>query len=193
MNDTATRYSVGYHMTEQGWCVLSSTGERVSPLRKRKAQAETDYYDRDANGVSWNTRNDDGVKAQIAADRSAANCCPACKEATDLTGQLGLTPFDGPFVGCATRQLVHNDVIRTPGNAPHILGDVSVQGKVTTVVWRDRTERESIGGHALRMIRTDELPKVRGAGLMPINGKLIEMEDNRTGIQQIKDLLTFDE
>lgn len=105
------------------------------------------------------------------------NCCDACKEAAETTGQRGFTPFDGPFVGRPIGKLVQGDVIRSfGGDGPHVLGDVSVYSYGVTVVWRDRTERESLtGAIALCVLRTEELPTVRGAGLMPINGELVEM------------------
>src|ERR1700750_1229584 len=101
-------------------------------------------------------------------------CCEPCTEASVLTGQPGTTPFNGPFVGRSVGKLVHGDVIRTMGSErPHMLGDVSVHKNGASVIWRDRTERESLtGAIALSVLRLEELPLVPGAGLMPINGEL---------------------
>jgi hypothetical protein len=120
-------------------------------------------------------------------------CCEACTEASVMTGQPGTTVFNGPFVGRSIGQLVHGDVIRTPSSErPHVLGDVSVDEHGATVIWRDRTERESLtGAMALSVLRLEELPSVPGAGLMPINGELVEMED-KTGRRQLEELLSFE-
>jgi hypothetical protein len=109
---------------------------------------------------------------------STSDCCTACAEAVAMTQQPGATPFNRPFVGRPLGKLVDGDVIRSFGyNEPqHILGDVTREGRELFVHWRDRASRESLSGAiALSVLRSDELPSVPGAGLMPINGELVEM------------------
>lgn len=120
-------------------------------------------------------------------------CCPACTEASVMTGQPGTTPFNRPFVGRPLYKLQDGDTIRSfGGNAPHFLGKVSGKRGAWMVKWSDRGAAEPLSGAiALCVLRTEELPKVRGAGLMPINGELVEMED-KTGRQQLKELLSFE-
>ena len=104
--------------------------------------------------------------------------CPACATAAETTQQPGTTPFNGPFVGRPLGKLADGDVIRSFGNdeAQHVLGDVTREGRRVFVHWRDRPSRESLtGAIALCMLRPQDLPSVPGAGLMPINGNLVEM------------------
>lgn len=105
-------------------------------------------------------------------------CCSACSEAAEITQQPGTTPFNHPFVGRPLSKLADGDVIRSFGNdePQHVLGDVTREGRELFVHWRDRASREPLGGAAaLCVLRSDELPSVPGAGLMPINGELVEM------------------
>lgn len=120
-------------------------------------------------------------------------CCPACTEASVMTGQPGTTPFNRPFVGRPLYKLQDGDTVRSfGGDAPHFLGQVSGKRGAWFVKWSDReTEEPLAGAIALCVLRTEELPKVRGTGLMPINGELVEMED-KTGRQQLEELLSFE-
>lgn len=104
------------------------------------------------------------------------DCCAACQKASRTTKQPGTTPFNHPFVGRPLRDLRHNDFIRSMGPAPHHLGLVTRRGSDLLVEWDDRTYTEPLtGAIALCMLRQDELPAIPGAGLMPINGELLEM------------------
>ena len=112
---------------------------------------------------------------------SDIDCCAACKEAAEITAMPGTTPFNRPFVGRPLGKLVDGDVIRSFGNDEprHILGDVTREGRKVFVHWRDRPSREPLAGAIAHcMLRPQDLPSVPGAGLMPINGELVEMVES---------------
>lgn len=109
---------------------------------------------------------------------TTAECCTACVEAVRMTRQPGTTPFNNPFVGRPLYKLQNGDVIRSFGSdeTEHVLGDVTRNGRQVYVQWRDRPERELLqGAIALCVLRDSDLPNIPGAGLMAINGELVEM------------------
>jgi hypothetical protein len=118
----------------------------------------------------------DSGEAECQEDTVSGCACAACIKAAEITGQPGTTPFNGPFVGRPQNKLHMDDTVRSSGAGPHVLGKLGWLHGQFTVKWDDRDCYEPLaGGMVVTLLRAGELPSVPGAGLMPINGELVEM------------------
>lgn len=93
---------------------------------------------------------DDVIDAEVVSEA----CCPACAEAAIVTGRDEHDVINRPWLARPIAQLVTGDVLRSSGAGPHVLGDVTREGRKAFVQWRDRDSRDELtGGIAFTLIR----------------------------------------